>query len=185
VNSSLIVSRYARALVKYVRETGHGKAVFSEAGILVKALEEVPGLERMIQSRDVISDHEKVTLLHTALGQPMSHEMESFIRLLAKNGRLTEIRFILKHFQALLLRSEGVRNAVLTCATEPSPMLLQRLKALVKAHTGDDVVIRVRIDHDIIGGFVFDMDDYLMDASVKGQLEKIRQDFHNDNRRII
>ena len=36
-----------------------------------------------------------------------------------------------------------------------------------------------------IGGFVFDIDEYLMDASIKHQLELIREQFIERNRRII
>jgi len=85
----------------------------------------------------------------------------------------------------LYRRSVGVRKAHLTTVSEPSERLLQRLKALVKQKTGDDVIIEVDVDPDIIGGFVFDIDDYLLDASVKRQLDLIREQFVERNRRII
>ena len=50
---------------------------------------------------------------------------------------------------------------------------------------GCDVIIQVEVDPDIIGGFVFDIDEYLMDASIKHQLELIREQFIERNRRII
>ena len=68
---------------------------------------------------------------------------------------------------------------------EPSERLLQRLRALVKQKTGDDVIIEVSVDPSIVGGFVFDLDEYLMDASVKHQLDLIREEFIERNRRII
>ena len=69
--------------------------------------------------------------------------------------------------------------------SEPSERLLQRLKALVKSKTGDDVIIEVDVDPSLVGGFVFDIDDYLLDASVKRQLDLIREQFIERNRRII
>ena len=56
---------------------------------------------------------------------------------------------------------------------------------MVKQKTGDDVIIEVDVDPSIIGGFVFDIDDYLMDASIKRQLDIIREQFIERNRRII
>ena len=48
MNRSIVITRYALALVKYVRETGGGELVCSEAQMLLKALHDVPDLRRMI-----------------------------------------------------------------------------------------------------------------------------------------
>ena len=85
----------------------------------------------------------------------------------------------------LYRRSIGVRKAHLTVVREPSERLLQRLRALVRQKTGDDVVIEVDVDPSLVGGFVFDIDDYLLDASVSRQLERVREQFIEWNRRII
>jgi F-type H+-transporting ATPase subunit delta len=92
---------------------------------------------------------------------------------------------ILRDFVTIYRRGIGIRKAHLVTATEPSERLLQRLKALVKQKTGDDVIIEVEVDPSIIGGFVFDIDEYLLDASIKHQLDQIRQQFIEKNRRII
>ena len=41
------------------------------------------------------------------------------------------------------------------------------------------------MDPDLVGGFVFDLEDYLLDASVRHQLDLIREQFIEKNRRII
>ena len=48
MNRSIIITRYATALVKYVRETGHGDIVCSEAETLVAQLHALPQLRRMV-----------------------------------------------------------------------------------------------------------------------------------------
>ena len=92
---------------------------------------------------------------------------------------------ILRDYVDLYHRSAGIRKARLVTASEPSELLIRRLKALVKQKTGDDALIEVEVDPSLIGGFVFDIDDYLMDASVKYQLDKIREQYIERNRRII
>ncbi len=92
---------------------------------------------------------------------------------------------ILRDFVDLYRRSVGIRKAHLVTVGEPSERLLQRLKDLVREKTGDDVIIEREVDPSLIGGFVFDIDNYLMDASIKRQLEMIRQQFIEKNRRII
>ena len=47
------------------------------------------------------------------------------------------------------------------------------------------MVIEVEVDPSIIGGFIFDIDDYMLDASVIRQLDDIRVQFIERNRRIV
>lgn len=186
MNRSIVITRYALALVKYCRETGQGEVVCSEAEALEKALHTVPELRRMVTAADdVVSPFDKKKLLQTALGNRMSQELSRFLTLLNKNGRMDLVEDILRDFVTIYRRGIGIRKAHLVTATEPSERLLQRLKALVKQKTGDDVIIEVEVDPSIIGGFVFDIDEYLLDASIKHQLDQIRQQFIEKNRRII
>lgn len=186
MNRSIVITRYALALVKYARQSGQGELVCSEAETLGNALHSVPQLRRMITAaEDAVSAAEKEKLLQGTLGNKMSPEMSRFLSLLNRNGRMELVEDILRDFVDMYHRSVGIRKARLVTAGEPSERLIQRLKDLVKQKTGDDVIIEVDVDPSIIGGFVFDIDDYLMDASVKRQLDLIREQFIERNRRII
>ena len=186
MNRSIVIMRYALSLVKLVRETGQGALVASEAEVLVKSLQTVPDLRRMVTAaQDVVPAFDKKKLLQSALGNRMSPELSRFLTLLNRNGRMDLVEDILRDFIKIYYRSVGIRKAQLTTAREPSERLLQRLKALVKEKTGDDVLIEVRVDPSLVGGFVFDIEDYLLDASVRRQLELIRDQFIERNRRIV
>ena len=186
MNRSIVITRYATALVKYACECGQGEVLCSEADVLGKALVAQPDLRRMMAAADdVVSPSDKLKLLQGALGGKMSEEMGRFLSLLSRNGRMSMAEDILRNFRDSYRRSVGVRKAHLTTVSEPSERLLHRLKELVKQKTGDDVMIEVEVDPSIVGGFVFDIDTYMMDASVKRQLDVIREQFIEKNRRII
>lgn len=186
MNRSIIITRYARSLVKLVLETGNGAIVSSEAETLVQSIRQMSDLKRMITAADdVVSPFEKKKLLQGALGNRMSPELSRFLTLLNKNGRMELVEEILRDFVNMYYRGNGIRRAHLTSVSEPSERLLQRLKNLVRQKTGDDVIIEVEVDPSLIGGFVFDLDEFLLDASVKHQLDQIREQFVERNRRII
>jgi F-type H+-transporting ATPase subunit delta len=185
VNDSIIRTRYADALVKYVQETGNGKSVCRQAEKLARILDEVPDLSRMIAAKDVVPAAKKRELLRAALGEPMAPELDRFIDLLLANGRIGSLRMVLRDFGDRYRRSLGLRKARLKVAVPPSEELLTRLKALVKERTGDEAVIEVVVDPDLIGGFVFDIDDAIIDKSVARKLELIRLQFIEKNRRIV
>lgn len=186
MNRSIVVSRYATALVKYVRETGRGEIVCSEAEALEEAIHGVDDLRRMVTaSGDVVSAFDKKQLLQSALGGKLSHEMSRFLTLLNRNGRMNLVEDILRDFVKLYRRSIGMRKARLTTVQKPSERMLQRMRALVRQKTGDDVFFEVEVDPSLVGGFVLDLDDALLDASIKRQLERLSEQFIERNRRII
>ena len=185
MNDSIIRTRYADALVKYVRETGNGESVCKQAEKLSRVLREVPDLSRMIAAKDVVPDAKKRALLRTALGEPMTPELMRFVNLLIANGRIGSLRMILVDFLDGYRRSLGLRKATLKVAVPPSEELLARLAALVKERTGDEADIEVEVDPSLIGGFVFEIEDYTLDASAAHQLRQIRRQFIENNRRIV
>ena len=185
MNDSIIRTRYADALVKYVRETGNGESVCQQAEKLARVLREVPDLSRMIAAKDVVPNAKKRALLRTALGEPLTPELMRFVNLLISNGRIGSLRFILLDFMDRYRRSLGLRKAHLKVAVPPSEELLTRLAALVKERTGDEADIEVEVDPSLIGGFVFDIDDAMVDKSVARKLELIRLQFIEKNRRIV
>ena len=185
MNDSIIRTRYADALVKYVQETGNGDSVCKQADKLARVLGEVPDLSRMMAAKDVVSDAKKRELLQAALGEPMVPELARFVDLLIENGRIGALRMILLDFKDLYHRSLGFRKAHLKVPVPPPGELVARLKALVKERTGDEADIEVEVDPDLIGGFVFDIDDAIIDKSVARKLELIKLQFIEKNRRIV
>ena len=185
MNDSIIRTRYADALVKYVQETGNGESVCKQAEKLARVLRDVPDLSRMISAKDVVPNAKKRALLRTALGEPLTPELMRFINLLLENGRIGSLRMILLDFTDRYRRSLGLRKAHLKVAVPPSEELLARLAALVKERTGDEAVIEVEVDPSLIGGFVFDIDDAIIDKSVARKLELIKLQFIEKNRRIV
>ncbi len=185
MNQSLVITRYARTLLKFVQETGHGAVVCSEADVLERAIFTLPELKRMIEAKDVVPAFDKKKLLQAALGNKMSPELSRFIGLVLKNGRDELLSDILRDFIDMYNKCQGIRRASLVCATEPSPWLIQRIRALVKSKTGDDTILEVQVDPALIGGFVLDTYDYLLDASVKRRLDLMKEAIIEQNRRII
>ncbi len=185
MNTSIVRLRYAEALTKYVHETGRGEAVCAQAEKLVRVIGEVPDLSRMVSAKDVVSDAEKMKLLRAALDEPMVPDLERFIRLMMENGRIDLLPLTLRDFMDQYRRSIGIRKASLRVAVPPPESLLEQLKAMVRERTGSEALIEVEVDPTLIGGFVFDIDDAMIDKSVSRQLELIREQFIEKNRRIV
>ena len=185
MDTGLIVSRYATALVRLVEETGGGETVCAEAVALQKALRDVGGLGQALRGSTGLSPDAKVSLVRTALGGSISDEFARFIGLLASSGRDEFLPMVLVSFIRKYYKSKNMRVATLRTVIPPSEEMLGKIAAIVRDKAGFDIVINVETDPDLIGGFVFEVDDYLVDSSVKRQLELIRRQFIRKNRRIV
>ena len=185
MNRSLVITRYATALVKYVQETGEGDVVCRDAESLVKTLDKSPEFAKALASQDILADDEKHRLVQGALDGKMSDSMSRFAMLVIRGRRADLFRDMLRNFITRYNRSAGRRKVVLTITREPSKEIMQRFHDLVKSKTGDEPVFEVIVDPSLVGGFVLDLEDTLLDASVKRQLDIIKEQFVIRNRRLV
>lgn len=186
MDDGIIASRYAKALLKYVLETGNGEKVCAQVQTLDQALHHVPDIRLILDNPEDVSDGQKMALIQAALGEePLAEELRRFLLLVLEKGRIPLLRWIFQDFVTLFHRAQNLLYARLTTAVPPQEALLERLRTLVREKTGKDVVIETYTDPDLIGGFVFDIEDYRMDASVARSLRDIRREFQETNRRIV
>ena len=159
MNTGTISRRYATALLKLVDETGGGEKVVS-------------------QVKDLLADPDSLS------GAELCPELEKFVALLVRNGRIGDVRLVFSSFVRQYNESRNIHVARLVTAVD-NPELVSMLTEFVRRKVGGTVEMQSRTDPSIIGGFVLDLDGSRLDASVIGQLEKIRTDLTEKNKRIV
>lgn len=95
-------------------------------------------------------------------------------RLLVQRGRAETLPAVAVEFQRLLNRRRGVVEAVVTSAAPLTADETAALRAKLAGMTGGDVDLTVRVDEALIGGLTVRVGDQLLDASVRGRLERLR-----------
>jgi len=186
MNTGIISSRYALALRKYVDVHGGGAAVCAQAKKLEAAFSSVPEFDRVMADSKVVSPSRKLALLKTALEpEDMDPGLEKFLGLLVRNGRIGDVRLILHCFIDIYYRSRGIRFAKLTTAVPVGPEFEEKIRACVAGLTGGEVRLSGEVNPEIIGGVVLTVGDYRVDASVRGQLDTLRREFVEKNKRIV
>jgi len=61
----------------------------------------------------------------------------------------------------------------------------QRVKELLQERMDGEIVLDAEVDPSLIGGFTLTVDDKLLDASVSHQLDEIRRQLMEKNKRIV
>ncbi len=184
MNTGTLASRYAKALLKFVQETGNGDKVYSQAGVLVLRMEELKEFSDFILKRDDVGTDDKIRLMETALGEPMSMEINRFVDLVVSRRRTEYLLRMLYSFLDQYRDANNIKVGTLTTA-RPAEGLKERMEKLFHEKTGADVLIEMKVDSDILGGFIFEIDDWMVDGSVEGQFRRIRRQLIEKNNRIV
>ena len=180
----VISLRYAKALLDYVELEGCGEEVIDQVLCLKKTLVKVEELGRVICDPGAVSNSRKLSLLEGVLDGKINASLRKFLKMVLSKGRASCIVFILQDFADLYFHRRKIIFAKLVSAAS-SPALEEALKKIVKENTGFDLRIDSEINADIIGGFIFTVKDFRIDASVARQLETLREQFIKKNRRIV
>lgn len=206
MNTGIIATRYATALLKLVEETGSGELVAAQVQVIEKALDEVPDFRRAVDD-PAVAAVQKISLFEASLKDSMAQELHKFLELLIRNGRIGDVRLVLTTFVTEYYRSRHIKRARLVVADpalldpEPTPSdpvpvegslrqaqrpaLESRLRELIGKETGCELLLETKVDPSLIGGFVSEVEDMILDASVSRQLDVIRHQFIEKNRRIV
>jgi F-type H+-transporting ATPase subunit delta len=94
--------------------------------------------------------------------------------LLAQRGSVERIQGVAAEYRRLLDRHRGVVEARVTSAQPLSPDETEAVRAWVTKRTGKDVNLTANVDEGLIGGLTVRVGDTLLDASVRGRLERLR-----------
>ena len=166
---------YARALFQAAKEKGRLPQVREELGDFVAAVRDVHELRALLRNPE-LDPRAKALALQDILGS--SEELvRNFLLLTVEKGRAAQIDEIHREFERLVAAEEQRLRVELTTAYELSPEEERGiLRQIEKASGGRQVEATTTVDPDLIGGIVLQAGSLRVDASVRGRLERLRQE---------
>ena len=184
MNAGIIASRYAKAFLKYVQENGAGNDVYSQACVLVRHMNELPRLKEYIQDASDVSMEKKQALMSSALGAPVHASIAHFLKMVTNHRRIEYFPRMLLSFIEQYRRENNIKVGRIVTAS-CSDGVRERLEEVFQDKTGAQVHLDEKVDPEIIGGFIFELEGYRVDGSVNGELKRIRRQLVEKNTRIV
>jgi F-type H+-transporting ATPase subunit delta len=165
---------YARALFEAARDEDRLEPVREELNDFVEAQRQVPELRGLLRNPQI--DHRaKAAALEELLGGE-EQLIRNFLLLLAEKNRAGEIEDIAREFDRLVAQAEGILDVELTTAVELSEQEARDVIDQIEKASGRKVEATQRVDPDLIGGLVLQAGSLRLDASVRGRLDRLRQE---------
>ena len=154
-------------------EKGRLDTVREELEDVVAALDDVPELASLLENPEIES-RVKAGVLDQVLGGA-DDLVRNFIRLVVEKGRAGELREIAAEFETLVAEQQRILDVELTTATTLSEQEFGRILGRIEAASGRKVQATRSVDPDLIGGLVLRAGSMRLDASVRGRLDRLRQ----------
>lgn len=184
MNTGLIPVRYATALLDFAGAGEQQKQVYFETKTLAAHFAQFAKLRTALDN-PVLSATDKRKLIVTAAGNKVSAAFERFLDLVLQNNREAHLQEIALKYIDLYRRKNNIYYGKLTTATVVNDDTEKKLMTLVESTTGGTIEMEKVVDPGIIGGFLFEVDFVRWDASVSGQLRRIRNEYIEKNKKTI
>jgi F-type H+-transporting ATPase subunit delta len=169
------VSTYAEALFEAARERDELEEVLEELQEFTTVLEESEEL-RLFFYGGQIPEREKRRAID-ALTEGMTLSTRNFLKILADNGREEILDEVLLRYEELVKEHLGRVEVEVTTAVELSEDELDLIKErLGRSLEGREVKLQTSVDPNILGGAVFRFGGRMVDSSVRGRLQGLREE---------
>lgn len=169
-----MAGRYATALFELAREANAIDTVKADLERFDALVAESADLSRLVRS-PVFSADEQLHALSAVLERAgIGGLAAQFLKLVTTNRRLFAVRDMVRGFRELVAQHKGKTTAEVTVAETLKDDHVAALRDALKAVSGKDVDLNIKIDPAIIGGLVVKIGSRMVDSSLRTKLNSIR-----------
>ncbi|HEV7780996.1 MAG TPA: ATP synthase F1 subunit delta [Chitinophagaceae bacterium] len=176
-----LATRYAKSLIDLAIERGELEKVFADMKWLNSVCKTNRDFVNLLRS-PVIKGDTKKKIMEAVTGGRISEMTAAFNRLLITKGRESNLPEITAAFITAYKLEKNIQTIRLTTAAPVTDAVKDAIIAQVKKTAGfQNAELEEKVDPNIIGGFVLQVDDKLIDASVAYDLKAIARQFENND----
>jgi F-type H+-transporting ATPase subunit delta len=171
---NLIAEKYARALFEAALEQKTVESLGKELQTLKDLLNSQPEIKRLL-AHPRLAASEKLAALEAVLPKKPTPVMGRFLGLMIGKKRAKHLPEVVDEFEKLQLASGGQALVRVVSASTLTPPQRDTLVKKVADVFGVKAILREEVRPDLVGGMILYLGDQRMDATVLGQLEKLKQ----------
>lgn len=173
--------RYAKSLLDLAVERDQLEQVNADMEYLQQLTKGSRDFLNLLRSPVISADKKQGAIAAVTAGK-IGELTAAFTRLLVSKGREGELPEIITAFIKQYKDKKGIHTVKLTTAAPVSEELKNRIVEQVKTTGGlQNIELETTVDPRLIGGFVLQAGDKLVDASIAYDLKEISKQFDNND----
>jgi F-type H+-transporting ATPase subunit delta len=175
-----VAKRYARSLLEAALDAGALDDVARSVELVRSAIASSASLRAFLRNPVIVSERKKA-ILAAIFAERVHPIVAAFLQLVCIKGRENILDQIAEQFGQLYDEHVGIVRARVLSATQFPDDLRARIESFVAARFGGKPQVEYRIEPAILGGLIVECNDVRLDASVAGQLQRLRQQLLSTN----
>jgi F-type H+-transporting ATPase subunit delta len=176
-----LATRYAKSLIDLSVERNQLEIVYNDMQFLKQVIKASNDFVNLLRSPVVNSD-KKQSVIDAITKTRVSELTAAFIKLLINKSRESDTPEIVDAFIEQYNTIKNIHKVKLTTATAISDDLKNAIVSKVKREANlENVELDEKIDDKLIGGFVLEFNNNLVDASILRDLKDISKQFKERN----
>lgn len=176
-----LATRYAKSLIDLAIERDQLEQVYADMQWLQAVCKSNRDVVNLLRS-PIIKGDTKIKIVDAIVQGKLTEMTEGFIKLLIKKSRESNLPEIATAFITQYKEYKNIHTVKLTTAVPLSGEVKKAITQQVKESGGfHDIELEEKVNEDIIGGFVLQIGDKLIDASIAYDLKAIARQFENND----
>ncbi len=172
---SRVAERYAKALLDLANDENKTEVVYDSVSLFKNTLEENPNLT-MVMDNPTVGTEKKVAIFNEIFQKVLDPITFGFVQLVLKKRRESNFLAIADSFMHLYKQQQGITELQLTTAVPIDKALVEAIVSKIKEQQGlKKVDVQAVIDPSIIGGYIAEFDNQIIDQSIESNLKQIKR----------
>jgi len=171
-----VASRYAKSLIDLAQEQGNLETVKQDMEQFVATLRANSELQAVLKN-PIMKQDKKRNILDALFGGKIHPSIVAFFHIMVRKGRAGILYATAREFIREYNEVKGIVHATVVSAIELSAKNLDGLQKAIAGEIKAEVILRNTVDPTLIGGFVVNVGDKQIDASINGKLNKLKRHF--------
>ena len=176
--AQLVLRPYATALFDLAKEQGKVDEFKSQVKLVISLIEKNPEFMDLLMHPKIIVD-EKIKLIDKVFSNKVADEITGMLTIIVKKGRQNVLINILQLFLEMVSQYQGIVKATVTSAVKLNNEQLAQIKGKIENSTKKDVELHTEVNQDLIGGMIIRVGDNVVDASIAGRLQTLKEGLTN------
>ncbi len=173
--------RYAKSIIDLSQEKGQLEDVYNDMLFLQKVIKGNRDFQVLLRS-PVITPDKKLKVMEAVTAGRVSEITTLFNRLLINKGREASLPEVIVSFIKQYKELKNIHSVKLTTAVPVSQEIKNAFVEQIKKTSAiQNIELEAKVDEKIIGGFVLQAGDQLIDASISYDLKEIARQFENND----
>ncbi len=173
-NSELVSKRWAKALMELVLEDESiaKEDVLNDLRNVASIVDSSDELSTVINNPSISTEEKQIVLCKLFQGKvaPLVYNFIFTLNLRKRAGLLSDIAI---EFEKELDRVNNVKHVNITSAIELSDEKKDEIKNKIASKLDSNIIVDWGVDNEIIAGLIFNIDETVIDNSVKHKLEDL------------